>query len=153
ADGSRFLGETAPASLGPNFGGLDCTILRDVTDRVRNERRLAAYDEVAEALLGGRDTPEVLAMVAKHALIIFNALATIISKVEANDHQLVIAADGAAAELMGRTYPLVGVGMATEPLTVDDFTKSAYTDDGRGLGIGPAMVAPIVSSGQVFGTL
>jgi PAS domain S-box-containing protein len=153
ADGSRFLGEAASACLATILGPLDCSILRDVTDRVREERRLAAYDEIAEALLGGRDVPEVLAMVAKHARIIFNALVTIISKVEADNHQVVIAADGVATELLGRTYPLVGVGMATEPLAVDDFTKSAYTDDGRGLGVGPAMVAPIVSGGQVFGTL
>jgi PAS domain S-box-containing protein len=154
ADGSRFLAEVASVSLDASEGRLKCTILRDVTDRVRKERRLAAYDEIAEALLGRRDVAAVLALVAKHARLIFSALAAIITKVEANERLLVMAADGTrASALVGRTYPLTGVGTATEPLFVDNFAETAVSDDGRGLGVGPAIVVPIVSGGQVFGNL
>jgi PAS domain S-box-containing protein len=157
-DGTPFLAEVASAIFQTGAGEQrTCVIVRDVTERVHEKRRLVAYDEIAEALLGDVDITEVLAMVARHARIIFDASATIISALDGAGGLAVVAADGPGTKLIGRGYQ---VGDLTERvmassggLAVEDFTAVALTQDGRSLGVGPAMVLPIVAAEQAFGIL
>jgi PAS domain S-box-containing protein len=157
-DGTPFLGEVETAMFRLACGlPRVCAIVRDVTGRVRDARRLAAYDEIAEALLGRADLRAVLAAVARHARIIFDAHATSISALT-KDRLVVLAADGpGVSERAGRSYPLIGVAAlavaAGEPQIIADFTAVSESETGRGLGVGPAMVIPIVSAGQTFGSL
>jgi PAS domain S-box-containing protein len=157
-DGSRFLGEveTAVFHLACGLPRI-CAIVRDVTGRVRDARRLAAYDDIAEALLGGAEVHAVLAAVARHARIIFDAHATSLSELAGN-RLVVVAADGpGVSERVGRTYPINGPGAqlvaAGANQIIADFTAVAWSETGRGLGVGPAMFISIGSAGHTFGSL
>jgi PAS domain S-box-containing protein len=157
ADGSAFVGEMASASFSTLDGRVDCVVVRDVTERARDQRRLAAYDEIAEALLAGTGFPDVLGLVVKHARIIFDALVAAISIVDGESFTVVAAEGPGTSELVGRSWPTVGPGAqmmtANTSALIDDFTAAAQTQEGRDLGVGPAMATPIVSSGETVGTL
>jgi PAS domain S-box-containing protein len=157
-DGTSFLGEVESAAF-DLAGGLTrvCAIVRDVTARVHQTRRLAAYDDIAEALLGGADIPAVLALVARHARIIFDARATSISAY--TEHRLVVlaAAGPRPSDRTGRSYPLQGAGpeavAAGHSQLIADFTAVAQSGTGRALGVGPAMILPLAVDGHTFGSL
>jgi PAS domain S-box-containing protein len=138
---------------------LSVWVIRDVTDRVRLDRRLLAYNEVIEALLAGAETTPILTIVARHARIIFEASdAAVLTVDKTPDAVEVTAADGPAISgLLGRRYEAGMEGsrvVATrQGVTVDDLSRTAPDEDGRGLGLGPAMLVPIFSAERVFGIL
>jgi PAS domain S-box-containing protein len=157
-DGAPFLGEVETGTFHLASGLTRvCVIVRDVTARVHETRRLAAYDDIAEALLGGADIPAVLALVARHARIIFDARATSISA--HTEHRLVVlaAAGPRGPDRTGRSYPLQGAGpeavAAGDSQVIADFTAVAQSGTGRSLGIGPAMILPLAVDGHTFGSL
>jgi PAS domain S-box-containing protein len=159
-DGSPpFLAEVA-SSIVEVPGGEErtCVIFRDVTAEVHEKRRLTAYDELAEALLSGIDTTGALILVAKHARIILDADAAVIKTSEPDGQIRVAAFDGPGLSgLEGRIYPSGSLGqevMATKQAALyNDFAAVSRTEDGRRMGIGPAMALPIVDRERVFGVL
>jgi PAS domain S-box-containing protein len=159
-DGAPILVELSSAIFdGPDGWERSCVIVRDVTERVRMERRLVAYDEITEALLAGVETPEVLELMARHACSVFDAtLATIITPSESQPGVVVSAAYGLrSSELVGRTYSPGSLSeevMASgQAVLLDDTSASARHQDGRDLDLGPGMIAPIVSQGAALAVL
>jgi PAS domain S-box-containing protein len=159
ADGSRFMAEITSVLFSTPTGPRVGIVVRDVTDRVRLERNMAALNDVAQVLLGGGDPTAVLALVARHARIIFDATdAAVVTKAEPPDDVVVTAAQGLRmSKLLGRRYPTGSLARrvmdSREALLVEDLSSVAQTDEARNLGLGPAMVAPIVSGETVLGVL
>lgn len=159
-DGSPFQAQTETAAFTAPDGELLYWVrLRDVTARVRMERRLLAKDEIAEGLLSQKEIPEVMGLVARHARLILDAAeAAVAVPAETGDHLVVVAADGPrCSRLVGWSYPppsLGHEGMATrQPVMSNSLTEVAQTAEGRGLDLGPAMVVPIVADERVLGIL
>jgi PAS domain S-box-containing protein len=134
-------------------------VLRDVTERVQLNRRLLAHNDVTEALLAGAETAQVLSIIAEHARVIFEASdAAVLTIGQPGDDVVVTAAVGPAiSRLLGRTYQAGTKGsqvIATRQSRLyEDFCTASPTEDGRQLGLGPAMLVPILSSQDVFGIL
>ena len=159
-DGFPLLMEVSTAIIEAAEGDArTCVILRDVTERVRMERRLVAYDEITEALLAEVDTDQVLEMLAHHACSIFDAsYSSVMVPTEDGEGARVVAAFGKGAEHMtGRTFPPGGmpdrVIRSGQPLLVADVTAVARTEEVRALGVGSAIVAPIGQPDAVVGVL
>lgn len=159
-DGSRFMADVTSSIFTDADAELrSVVIMRDVTTGIRLERRNAALHEITSALLGSVDTAAVLTMIANHARELLEASdSAIFTPAEAPGWVTVAAVDGPGMEeLRGRLYPpgsLASRVMADRKcLLVDDLTAAAATEDGRNLGLGPGMVAPIVSGERVFGVL
>jgi PAS domain S-box-containing protein len=159
-DGTPLMVELTSAL----FTGLDgtersCVIVRDVTQQVRVERRLMAYDEITEALLAGTETAKVLTQVARHACIVFDAtFASITTPSESPAGVVVSAAYGpGSSAVVGQSYPPGSLSeevMASgEAILLDDTTAAARHQEGRDLQLGPGMIAPIVSEGTAIGVL
>lgn len=158
-DDSTLVAEVSSALLeGPGGEQWTCSIIRDVTKRVRAERRLAAFEEITAALLAGRDTGQVLEVLARHACRIFDAGYATVAVPAAGGGMSVVAAHGAGtAEMLGRAYPPGGIPETVmrkgEPLLVDDVTAVTRSPEVRALGAGPAMVAPLGSGEEMLGAL
>ncbi|HEX9030867.1 MAG TPA: ANTAR domain-containing protein [Streptosporangiaceae bacterium] len=159
-DGTHFVGEVSSAIFrGADGEERSCWIVRDVTTMVRTERRLLAYEAIAEALLAGRPATDVLALMARHACAIFDAvLASILTPDDGGQGVVMAAAHGkGAADLVGHSFPL---GVITEkvmtdlrPLLVDDVTLASRTDQVRSMGMGPGMMVPILAGEATLGAL
>jgi PAS domain S-box-containing protein len=159
-DGTPFLAEVSSAIFeGPSGEERTCVIVRDVTERVRDERRLLAYDEIAESLLAGVETAEVLDLVARHACAVFDASdAAIITPASDGDGVIIAAACGPrAAERLGQSYPPGGPGdqvmTSRQPLLLGEATATTRHRHVPDPGIGPAMMVPIPSGDTVLGAL
>lgn len=160
ADGSPLLAEVSTAVF-DSPGGDACisVIVRDVTERVRMERRLVAYDEITEALLANLDSSLVLEMVARHACSIFDAsYSSVIVPHESGAGVQVVAAHGRGSEgIVGKTVPPGGVPEAVmrsgQPILLHDITAVTRNEDLRALGLGPGMVAPIGAEDAALGAL
>lgn len=159
-DGSPLMAEVSSTIIeGPNGEPRSCTILRDVTERVRMERRLVAYDEITEALLANVETTEVLTKLARHACAIFDATyAAVIVPADADEGIRVMAVFGPDSEhTVGRTYGPGGLSevvmRTAEPILVEDISAVTRSDELRKLGLGPAMLAPLGSGDAIFGVL
>ena len=158
-DSSWFLAAIAAATFPVESGGeLICTVLRDATIEVREQRRLAAYDAVAEALLGKADLSHALGVVARHARIIFEATdAAVVLRAVGGEDVVVEAVDGPnMATMTGRRYKWLGPQQelaSGRPTIIEDLAASAVTKEGRGLRLGPAMVVQISSDRRTFGIL
>lgn len=159
-DGSPLLAEVSSALFeAPEDGIRSSTIVRDVTERVRMERRLVAYDEITEALLANVDTSDVLEMLARHACSIFDAThASVLVPHESGSGVQVVAAYGPGSEdMVGRIHPPGGLPEAVmqsgEPVLIDDVTGLARDQGVRALMLGPGMVAPIGAGEAIAGAL
>ena len=160
-DGSSFQARAETAAFTTPDGELLYWVrLRDVTTRVRMERSLAARDEIAESLLEGKPTPEVLGLVARHARIMLDAdEAAVAGPAETGDHLVVLAADGPRfTRLVGWSYPppsLAHEVMKTrQPVVSDSLAEVAQRPEMRQLDdLGPTMVLPIATDARVLGTL
>lgn len=160
ADGSRFFAELSSAVFAGEVGERrTCVILRDVTDRVQLEHRLRASNEITRALLAGEETTEVLGMIARHARAIVDGTeAGVVTPGEEPGSVVVVAADGRHMPgLVGRRYGpgslAAEVMAARQSLVVSDLTSAAAEEDGRRLGVGPAVIVPIVAGDAAFGNL
>jgi PAS domain S-box-containing protein len=134
-------------------------VLRDVTERVQLNRRLLAHNDVTEALLAGADTAQVLAIIAEHARVIFEASDAAVVTIDQPDDAVVVttAVGPSISRVLGRAYQAGTKGsqvIATRQSRLyDDFCIQSPTEDGRQLGLGPAMLVPILSAQEVFGIL
>ena len=111
ADRTPFLAEVASSVFaGPDGEPRSCVVLRDVTDRVRLEQHLGAAHEITHLLLAGKDTSDVLAMIASHARTLVDATDAAILRTTSTLGGVVMAtADGPRfASLLGRSYLLRG---------------------------------------------
>lgn len=142
-------------------GGEELTfwVVRDVTARVQLRRRLEAYDEIVEALLGGSGTSHVLDLMARHACVIFDAAFASIVSLEPDGQGVTIAAaagDG-ASDLVGRTYPPGGLSesaiRSSTSRLIEDITAITRWPEVRDLALGAGMIVPIISKERAIGTL
>ncbi|MST34156.1 ANTAR domain-containing protein, partial [Acidimicrobiaceae bacterium USS-CC1] len=160
ADGSRFVAEVSSSI----FTGADgqehaIVIIRDSTRQIRLQQRSSALQEITGALLAGASSDEVLTMVGHHARLLLDASdAAIFTAGEAPGHVVVAAVDGRAiTALAGRDYGPTSLAARTMAqrcsVVVDDLTEAATTSDGRRVGLGPGILAPIVAGTRAFGAL
>jgi PAS domain S-box-containing protein len=161
ADGTAFAAELAMTSFVTSDGEpRGCVIFRDVTERERLRQRLLASHEITQALLANESTVEVLTTIARHARTLVGAShgLLVIPTDKPNGSVEVVATDGPRlSSLVGRRYPLGKEARRAmesgESLVVEDVTGAAQLDEERDLGIGPAMIVPIVSGTRSFGNL
>lgn len=134
-------------------------IVRNVTPRVQMVRQLEAYDLIAEALLAGQPTAEVLDLVAQHSCYIFDAAFAAIVTPEPDGLGVIIAAAAGvgSSELAGRAFPPGGLSesvmSAAAPRLIDDISAMTRTGDVRSLGLRSGMIVPIVAGEAAIGTL
>lgn len=160
ADGTEFWAGVSSTIFESEEGEeLAFWVFRDVTPRVQVGRRLEAYDEIAEALLAGKETTEVLDLVAGHACAIFDAaFAAVVTPEPAGVGVVISAAAGqGASELVGRTFPPGGLSEqvmhAVAPRLIDDISAMTRTTEVRELGLRAGMIVPVVSAEVAIGTL
>jgi len=127
-----------------------------------NQLRLAAVNQVTEAILEGRPTTEVLRLIARYARELVGAdLSTIATPEPDGVHLSICVAEGAEADrLDGVRFPMegslsaevVGSGRA---IMIEDVSEAASPDQPvvRLGTIGPAMLVPLGVKGNAFGTL
>lgn len=158
-DGTSVMADISSAV----FAGEDGTersvvILRDVTQQLRLEQLLRASNEITRSLLAGDATTEVLTLIAFHARSLLGASEAAVLTAEGEPGSVVVTAavgPGMTA-LLGRSYRgswAAQVMLARRGVVVEDLTRVARQEDGRTLGLGPAVVVPIVADDQAFGTL
>jgi PAS domain S-box-containing protein len=159
-DGTPFLAEVASAIVRLADGEeRSCVIVRDVTERELMERNRAAMNDVVQALLVGALPATVLGLVAQHARIIFDATdAAVVTAAEPPADVTVAAADGPRmSTLLGRSYPPGTLSRrvmnARDALVVEDMSSFLQSEEARTLGLGPTIVVPITSGGNVLGVL
>jgi PAS domain S-box-containing protein len=102
-DGSRYWADVSTAPILDRAGGLMgfAKITRDITERKRQDDRLRAVLDVAQATLEGRGEPELLHLVAERARALVEADLGLVGLADpAGRWLLVAAADGARAEAM-----------------------------------------------------
>lgn len=128
----------------------------------RSQRRLAAVNDVAQALLGGRDVDDVLRLIARAARDLVGARVATIATPHDDPGQLVIrVAEGdAVGDLQGMVFPALdsvsGEVMRTgAPILLQDASSDTrihqpFVRVGR---IGPALFVPLALRGAGFGTL
>lgn len=125
------------------------------------QRRLAASAEVTQAILEGRDTDQVLRLIAERARELAMAALATVTTPTAGEGLVVRVATGARADaLQGMRFPaeesISGQVMRTRrPLLVPDATADPRASEPvvRVGGIGPALFVPLAGRDEVVGTL
>lgn len=126
------------------------------------QHRLAAINEVSQAILEGRPTDDVLGLIARRARELVRAdLATIAAPEADGDHLAIRVADGArAGAVLGARFPAKGsmsgqVMRTGRPLAVPDASadERVHQPVVRIGGIGPALFVPLAVRDRVLGTL
>lgn len=160
ADGRRLLVELSSRLFTASDGSVrNVVVFRDVTDRVRLEQRLLASDEITRALLAGSGTGPVLTLITRHARTLMDAAEAAVFTPGSDPGTVVVAAsDGPGmSPMVGRAYPpgsLAGQVMASgSSRLIANLTAVAPFMDGQKLGLGPAVMAPIMSDSHAFGVL
>ncbi len=136
-------------------------VARDFTDRKRAEDRVQAVREVTDAILQGRDSGDVLRMIAGRARGLVGAAVAMVITSEGNGEPLVVrAADGIAADALEHMR-LPGTSLAAEvlrtgrPLRIDDLSDDSrsYAPVVHAGELGPALYVPLAARGRVLGVL
>lgn len=126
------------------------------------EWELEAINEVARAILEGREADEVLRLVARRAReLIGSDLATVATPDVGGELLVQRVADGVhAEELLGMTFPIEGsisgdAMRARRPLMIQDASSDPRVHEPmvRLGGIGPAMFVPLAVRKRAFGTI
>ena len=129
--------------------------------RVR-ERALVAVKEVSQAILDGRDTDDVLQLIAGWArTLVCASFASVATPEPSGDALLQRVADGdRAAEVVGMVFPAAGsisgdVMRTRQPVSVADASCDPRTSQPvvQLGGMGPALFVPLAIGERVFGTL
>jgi PAS domain S-box-containing protein len=163
-DGSRFWANVVITAIRDQAGKLlgFAKITRDVTERKRQDDRLRAVVEVAQAALEGHAEAELLRLIARRARALVESGASVIALLDPGQETLTIAAaDGRGADVaVGRQVALDGsltaqVLATRRPLFVAD--ASATVPEGAALvandGVGPTLVVLLASGERGIGSL
>jgi signal transduction histidine kinase len=128
----------------------------------RQQQWLRANAEVTQRLLSEDEPHDVLALVTRQALEMAGADLVVLALPAGGGEQLLIehAVGTGSNEALGLVLPLKGsasgIVMASgKPLTVEDFSSDERVAEvaRRQLGLGPAVVVPLGSAGNVRGVL
>jgi len=128
----------------------------------RQQRWLRASGEVTSRLLSGTEPDEVLSLIAELARELSGADLVVLALPERDGRALVIeyatgdGADGAIGLVLPREESLPGHVMATgEPVSLADFGRDNRTarEAREELNLGPAVVVPLGTAGNVRGVL
>jgi signal transduction histidine kinase len=128
----------------------------------RQQQWLRANAEVTQRLLSEDEPHNVLALVTRQALEMAGADLVVLALPTASGEQLVIehAVGAGSEEALGLLLPVKssasGIVMGSgKPLTVDDFSSDERVAPAarQQLGLGPAVVVPLGSAGNVRGVL
>lgn len=132
-------------------------------DQQMSHRRLAAVNDIAQAILEGREIDHVLRLIGNHARELVSAkISTVAMPLDDDPEQLEVkVAEGDRAELLEKmVFPVSGsvsgeVMKTTETLVLidamtDPRTHQPFVQSGE---IGPAIFAPLAVRGRAFGTL
>jgi len=137
-------------------------ITRNITERKRQDDRLRAVAEVAQAALEGRSEEELLQLIAQRARTLAESALGTLELVDFDQQIVTIAAaDGPrAASIVGRQFPLAG-SLAQQVLASG---RSAVLDErpaaegehaaiGAGSDVGPSVMLRLASGERVIGGL
>jgi PAS domain S-box-containing protein len=158
-DGTRFWARVVITALYDN-GELRgfAKITRDDTAARAAHARAAALAEITSALLAGRDTADVLAIIAAHARQLVGALQAWITSAAGEGKIRILAADGELqAPQTGEILPAAGtvterVVSTGEPVFLDDL--AALSSVGKRLsGSGAALAVPMLAADTPTGVL
>jgi PAS domain S-box-containing protein len=142
-DGSRFWANVVITAIRDQTRGLlgFAKITRDVTERKRQDDRLRAVIEVAQAGLEGRPEPELLRLIVRRARALVDGRTSVTALLDSGEETLTIAAaDGPGADAaLGSQVPLAGspterVLATRQPLLVDDTLVVLLASGGRAIG-------------------
>ena len=142
-DGSRFWANVVITAIRDRTGRLlgYAKIARDVTERKRQDDRLRAVVEIAQAALEGHPEQELLGLIVRRARELVEAGASTIGLLGPEPETLTIAAaDGpGAGALVGRHVPVAGSATAQvlterQPLLIDDALVVLLASGGRAIG-------------------
>jgi PAS domain S-box-containing protein len=159
-DGTGLLAEVSSVVFQtPNGRVRTCTIVRDVTGRVREERRLVAYQQIAEAVLRKVDRTQVLSLIAHQARTIFDAVDTAVFEArESLDELVIVGHEGPSVSLHpGGSYsvtaPLRDAMAKGRSVLVERMSEAVQVQSNGRVSSGTGMLAPIVSGGEEVATL
>jgi PAS domain S-box-containing protein len=142
-DGSRFWANVVITAIRDQAGKLlgFAKITRDVTERKRQDDRLRAVIEIAQAALEGRPEPELLGLIVERARTLVDGRASVTALLDDGGETLTTAAaDGpGAAAAVGGQVPLSGspterVLATRQPLLVDDTVVVLLASGGHAIG-------------------
>lgn len=141
--------------------GLAVEIGRLYQSSQTSQQRFQAVNEIAQAILEGRHTVDLLRMIARQARDLVGARIATITVPQGDDDLEIIVADGEhATELQGQVFPARGsisgdVMRAGAPVVVSDAGNDPRVHQPvvRIAEIGPALFVPLASADTTFGTL
>ena len=163
-DGSRFWANVVITAIRDHAGKLlgFAKITRDVTERKRQDDRLQAVLEVAQATLEGRREEELLRLIAQRArALVESALSMVVLPDPDGETLTIAAADGQRADaILGSQVPLAGsvidqVLATGGPLVLDESpsasgARASVLAGGR---MGPLLAVRLASGDRVMGGL
>ncbi|HKF16374.1 MAG TPA: PAS domain S-box protein [Candidatus Dormibacteraeota bacterium] len=163
-DGSRFWANVVITAISDHAGKLlgFAEITRDVTERKRQDDRLQAVLEVAQATLEGGREEELLRLIAQRARALVESALSMVVLPDPDGETLTIAAgDGQRADaILGSQVPLAGsvtgqVLANGRPLVLDEWpsasgARASVVAGGR---IGPLLAVRLASGDRVLGAL
>lgn len=163
-DGSRFWANVVITAIRDHAGKLlgFAKITRDVTERKRQDDRLRAVLEVAQATLEGRDEEGLLRLIAQRARgLVESALGMVVLLDADGDTATIAAADGPrAGALVGSRVPLAGsvtgeVVATGRPIMLDEMpARSVAGVSVLSAGdMGPTLAVRLASGDRVIGGL
>jgi len=135
---------------------------RNLGDREKAEQRVAASMEVTQAIIEGRDTTDVLNLIARRARdLVGAAFAAIVSPEAAGDELVARVADGAQADAYrGARFPVKGSLSGQVFTTRQSITVAEAASDPRAyrpvvqLGnLGPALLVPLYVANRSIGAM
>jgi PAS domain S-box-containing protein len=159
-DGSRFWADAVITAVRDQAGRLlgFAKITRDVTERKREDDRLRAVLEMAQATLEGRDEQELLRLIAERTRALVESALGMVLLLDAGEETLTIAAaDGPRADaIVGSRVPLAGAVAEQAPspgpsLVLNEAMARALVLAGGDEG--PSMTVRLASGERVIGGL
>jgi len=163
-DGSRFWANVVVTAIRDHAGKLlgFAKITRDITERKRQDDRLQAVLEIAQATLEGHREEKLLRLIAQRVRgLVESALSMVLLPDPDGDTLTIAAADGQWAEAMsGRRFPLSGsvtggVLASGRPLLLDEWPPEwgGHASPLAGARMGPLLAVRLASGDRVIGGL
>ena len=160
--GGRFAVDVSLAPVEVRGRRYVAAFVRDARERQRGVDRVHAVHEVTQRLLAGDEVSDILPFIAASARALADAAVAWLVTPSPSDHDrlVIAAADGAgAASLLGVEIS-AGTGRHVEVMrrgsaeAIDDLSAADdMVDSLRDLGVGPALLAPLMARGRPLGVL